>query len=105
MQKQQNRSVQQLSLPNIPSRTEGFVSKGIISDISNNPSAPLIIQLNNGQRFGCGGLSCSQHQSSILNYSIGHAVEFHHHGFNLQGLPINPSFKTLVITMFKGEGK
>jgi len=105
MQNQQNRSVQQLSLPNILSRYEGFVSRGIISDISNNPNAPLIIKLEDGQTFGCGGLSCSQHQSSILNSAIGYTAEFHHNGFNLQGLPINPSFKTLVITTFKGEGK
>lgn len=107
MQNQQNRSVHQLQLPfaNMLQADLRTVSSGIILNISNNPDAPLIIRLNDGQSFHCGGLSLLQHQSLIFQSSTGRAVDFYHYGFNLQGLPINPSFKKLVIIAIKGPSK
>jgi len=107
MQNQQNRSVHQLQLPftNMLHADLRTVSSGIILNINNNPDAPLIIRLHDGQSFHCGGLSLLQRQSLIFQSSTGRTVDFYHYGFNLQGLPINPSFKNLVITRLKGVGK
>ncbi len=73
------------------------VSTGRVWGWRDSHDAPLIIQLASGVHFACGGLSANQRMSALAAGAIGLKVEFYHRGFDIQGKPISPAFKTLKI--------
>lgn len=74
------------------------VSTGVVWGWRDSDDAPLVIQLANGVHFACPGISKVARQSALALGSIGQKVAFYHRGFDIQGKPIQPEFKTLVLT-------
>lgn len=77
------------------------VSTGVVWGWRDSDDAPLVIKLTNGIHFACPGISKIARQSALAVGAIGQKVAFYHRGFDLQGKPIKPVFKTLIIN---GEG-
>lgn len=77
------------------------VATGHVWGWRDSMDAPMIIQLPNGIHFACGGITAIERRSAIALGAVGHKVEFYHFGFDIQGKPIDPRFKTLVIDTSK----
>lgn len=77
------------------------VGTGVVWGWRDSADAPLIIKLANGIHFACPGISNIARQSALAAGAIGQKVAFYHRGVDIQGKPISPLFKTLIID---GEG-
>lgn len=77
------------------------VATGMVWGWRDSDDAPLVIKLANGIHFACPGISKIARQSALAVGAIGQQVAFYHRGFDIQGKPIKPVFKTLIIN---GEG-
>ena len=73
------------------------VSTGTVWGWCDSPEAPLVIKLSSGVHFTCYGISNIQKQSALAQGAIGQKVAFYHRGFDIQGKPLFPVFKTLLI--------
>ncbi|WP_289283276.1 MULTISPECIES: hypothetical protein [unclassified Methylophaga] len=73
------------------------VSTGTVWGWCDSPEAPLVIKLSSGVHFTCYGISHIQKQSALAQGAIGQKVAFYHRGFDIQGKPLFPVFKTLLI--------
>lgn len=91
------RLVQAISQLPINDSAKPKISYGRVWGWRDSADAPLIIQLPNGVHFACSGISETQRRSAMAMGAIGQRVEFYHRGFDIQGKPINPKFKTLMI--------
>lgn len=84
-----------------PHKPDYQVGTGTVWGWRDSNDAPLVIKLSNGIHFACPGISKLARQSALALGAIGQSVAFYHRGFDIQGKPIQPEFKTLII---KGEG-
>ncbi|MCX4187148.1 hypothetical protein [Methylophaga sp. OBS4] len=73
------------------------VGTGVVWGWRDSADAPLVIKLANGIHFACPGISAVARQSALAAGAIGQKVAFYHRGFDIQGKPIKPVFKTLMI--------
>lgn len=105
MQKHQDKSHLRLVRPIQPAVSHKAPLKicaGTIWGWRAGQPAPLTIRLDNGQQFACGGLSTTQQSAFDPDQLLGKKVEFFHQGFNRHGLPIAPSFKTILTALNGG---
>lgn len=74
------------------------VGTGVVWGWRDNDDAPLVIKLDTGIHFACPGISKLARQSALAAGAIGQKVAFYHRGFDIQGKPIKPVFKTLMLS-------
>ncbi|WP_296592602.1 hypothetical protein [Methylophaga sp.] len=94
--------IQAISQLPVNDNADPHISTGRAWGWRDSADAPLIIELSNGIHFPCGGISETQRRSAMAAGAIGQKVEFYHRGFDIQGKPINPMFKTLMIEPVAG---
>lgn len=73
------------------------VTVGQVWGWRDDDQAPLIIKLPNGVHFACPGISKKARHSALAAGAIGQTAAFYHRGFDRQGKPIKPCFKTLIV--------
>ena len=82
---------------NLPEISHLQTDTGTLIGLTDDELKPLIIKLDNGRIFTCGGLNSYQlsaiHQANVT----GQIIEFYHSGYRLSATPIAPKFKSVVV--------